>query len=353
MRKFLILFIIFLVLGLTYFYFRKNSKSPAKKIPSPTKSNDSNNPPSPAFGGIRRAKEKKSIFVPDWSLTGEKILANGYDRWIYFGDVAKIDEFISCVPQKNNLWFTLKITKIPEQTDWEALAKETLDEAKNKAMSGLVLDLEISELPTDKTVSQINQFVEFFYTKIKEANIKLALAIYGDVFYRRRPYDLLFLEKHCDEIMIMAYDFHKSGGEPGPNFPFSGINKYGYDFQTMIDDFLKFVPSEKLTVIFGMYGYDWTVDEKKRPIKPAVALTLNQINEKFLKKCEWQDCLVRRDNLSAQTEVDYVISRVVDNYGYLDYHIVWFEDMQSVNIKWEFLKKKGIGSITFWAYGYF
>ena len=43
-----------------------------------------------------------------------------------------------------------------------------------------------------------------------------------------------------------------------PNFPFQDKNKWGYDFQQMISDFSADIPSEKLTIIFGMYGYDWT-----------------------------------------------------------------------------------------------
>jgi len=342
MKKFL-LFLLIIFLGIsTLFAYKlktlpekKSTVLPVKKIPSPT--------PIPIIS-------KKSIFVPDWSLDGSE-LTGDYDRWIYFGNNSQLSVFSKSV-KSGNKWLTLKLNEVGEQGDWENLANDTIANAKKYQMEGIVLDLEINALPFQDSITEINNLVEFFYKKTKESNLKMALALYGDLFYRKRPYDLISLNKNCDEIMIMAYDFHKSMGEPGPNFPFFG-EKYNYNFQQMINDYLKYVPAEKLTVVFGMYGYDWQVDEKKRPINQAKALTLNEIKKKFLNKCEWKDCIIQRNNDAKETEINYVISRVVDNYGYIDYHVVWFEDEESVKIKSELLKEKKIGSTAFWAWGYF
>jgi spore germination protein YaaH len=133
----------------------------------------------------------------------------------------------------------------------------------------------------------------------------------------------------------------------------------------MIDDFLRFVPAEKLTVIFGMYGYDWRVDEKKRPITSAKALTLAEIKNKFLNnendeeqkfKCRLKNCIIRRDSLAKEMEINYTISAEepdAEGIYRIDYHIVWYEDEESVATKMKFLEEKGIGSIAYWAYKYF
>lgn len=65
------------------------------------------------------------------------------------------------------------------------------------------------------------------------------------------------------------------------------------------------------------------------------------------------NCLIRRDDLSKETEINYVKSWVVNEFGYMDYHIVWFEDETSVDYKRQFLLEKGIGSMGYWAYSYF
>jgi len=291
-------------------------------------------------------KPLKSIFVPDWNLNGETILDNGYDRWIYFGGEAKKESFVNSLHDKE-LWYTIKISSINELTNSQ------ISEFEASNFKGVVLDLEISELPTEKLKLQINDGVYKFYKKAKEKDLLVALALYGDLFYRGRPYDLGTLNDYCDEVMIMAYDFHKSRGEPGPNFPFNGREEYGYDFKKMIDDYLEFIPSNKITVIFGMFGYDWLVDENKKPIRQATAFTVNEINNNFLNKCKWDNCVIRRDKESREIEVNYIYSVIKDSVGYMDMHIVFAEDEESAKIKEDYLKEKGIMSIGYWAWGYF
>lgn len=258
--------------------------------------------------------EKKSIFVPDWTL-GEKIMSdNVYDRRIYFGSETKQPE--------NILWVTYKVNSVEE------LNQLTI---KDSTVEGIVLDLEISGLATEDLINQINRGVEKLYIQVKEKNLKLALALYGDLFYRQRPYDLKTLNQFSDEIMVMAYDFHKSYGEPGANFPYQ-------EFKKMIDDYLDFIPAEKLTIIFGMYGYDWTLKDGK-PLKAAEALTLNQIKTKFSEG-------TTTDPVSKEKNINY---KGEDGYD----HVIFFEDEESAQVKTDYLKEKGIGSIAYWAWSYF
>ncbi|MCX7881437.1 MAG: glycosyl hydrolase family 18 protein [Patescibacteria group bacterium] len=330
----------------------------------------------------KQVLEKKAIFVPEWQLDQSKAVKsvesesednqlsqlNQYDRLIYFGSERSLTKFIDLIKnsnKKHSLWLTYKIDEVPEKDSWEKIAEEKIKILKDNNFQGLVLDLEIAALNFSNLINQINDFVKFFYSETKKAEIKFSVAVFGDVFYRRRPYDLRFIGENSDEVMIMAYDFSKSYGEPGPNFPFEGRQKFGYDFKTMIGDFLKFVPSQKLTVIFGMFGYQWRADEKKRPISQAKALTLNQIKEKFylednsgqdIISCKLENCLIKRNEKAKEFEINYVISsKTPDEKGFywLDYYIVWFEDEESVKIKTNYLKEKGIGSIAYWAYNYF
>jgi spore germination protein len=114
----------------------------------------------------------------------------------------------------------------------------------------------------------------------------------------------------------------------------------------LTDDFLKLIPSDKITIIFGLFGYDWQVDDKGNATQPAQALTLLQIKQKFIDQCAFSECAWKKDKDSAETTVSYT-----DNDG--KKHIIWFEDMESVKQKQEFLKTKGINSFSYWAYSYF
>jgi hypothetical protein len=306
-------------------------------------------------------KKSQAIFLTEWMITNQdKIDLSGYCPIIFFGESERFNKEQIKIEKCQDFFYTVKITN----ADF-VIRNDFFDEIKNEGFNGVVIDLEIAGIASDNLVEKINKLVEELSNRAKESDLKFLLAVYGDTFYRRRPYDIDFFSKRSDVIMIMAYDFSKSYGEPGPNFPYSGKEKYGYDFSKMIDDFLRFVPAEKLTVIFGMYGYDWRVDEKKRPITSAKALTLAEIKNKFLNnesdeeqkfKCRLKNCIIRRDSLAKEMEINYTISAEepdAEGIYRIDYHIVWYEDEESVATKMKFLEEKGIGSIAYWAYKYF
>jgi len=308
-----------------------------------------------------RNKKSLAIFLVDWMIDNQsEIDLTRYCPIIFFGRQEKFRKEQFQTGNCQDFFYTVKIT----DEDF-VIRNDFFDEIKNEGFNGIVVDLEIAGIASDNLIKKISNLVEGLSKQAKERNLKFLIAVYGDTFHRHRPYDIDFLSKQVDGIMIMAYDFFKSYGEPGPNFPFNGKQKYGYDFITMVNDFLRFVPAEKLTVIFGMYGYDWTVDEKKRPISQAKALTLAEIKKKFLNddnirgkefECQLKNCIIRRDPLAKEVEINYTIaSDNPDEEGIyrIDYHIVWYEDEESVATKMKFLEEKGIGSVAYWAYKYF
>ncbi len=311
------------------------------------------------------SKEQKSLFVPYWALTQEKIPSDTYDQFIYFGIAVNdngIDKeesgyvglarFVGISGTTEKL-LTIRMLDaksnfavLKDQALQQKIITETIATAKQYGFKGIVLDLEISSLPFASVTNQMDSFVKDFSNAAKKENLTFSMMFFGDTFYRLRSYDVLSLAKYLDYAFIMAYDFSKARLDPGPNFPLSGKEKYGYDFTVMVNDFLNVIPKEKLTVVFGMFGYDWTVDENKKSIKQAVSLSLYQIKEKFLTNCRFKNCSIKRDETSAETEVRYT-----DAKG--DSHIVWFEDEVSATKKQEFLKEQGINSIGFWAYSFF
>ncbi len=315
---------------------------------------------------IQNNPQKKFLFVPYWALTQDKIPSDDYDQFIYFG-IAVNNQGIDKVEQgftglerfvktadasKEKLLAVRMLDKdtnfaiLKDKSLQEKIIQQTIDLAKQNEFGGIVLDLEISSLPFASVTTQMNDFVAAFYKAAKKENLSFSLVLFGDTFYKLRPYDVVSLVKTTDHMLIMAYDFHKAKGEPGPNFPFSGKETYGYDFKTMTEDFLNIVPAERLTIVFGMFGYDWVVDENGKAIETGKSLSLFSIKEKFINNCLFKNCKVKRDEESAETKISYI-----DNKG--NHHIVWFEDEESVAKKMEFLKEKGLNSIGYWAYSYY
>ncbi len=308
----------------------------------------------------------KSVFVPYWTAGNldTEVLAR-YDRAIYFGVAANeegIDKSesgyvgLSTFSQntnsdKNLLTLRMLDTEnnlkiLQDAKIQEKIIDDLIAIVDEYGFDGVVLDLELSVLPFTDVKDNISMFVRNLSEKLDEQNLDFAMTIYGDTYFRGRPYDIKDLDKYVDEFMIMAYDFHKSYGEPGPNFPLDGSKTYGYDFKKMIDDFSKDVESEKLTIVFGMFGYDWTLGKQGKPLKRGEALTLLQIQEKFYPKCNLKNCVVKKDSESAETKIEYI-----DDEDYR--HVIWFEDKESTLMKSEYLLENRIGNIAYWAYGYF
>ena len=334
MKNFIVLVVLFIIGGFVWKQFPivKNIQTKLNSTASTTPTSSSAN----RIAGIRKIQKKESIFVPDWNLKDETILHNGYDRWIYFGGNEKIATFTGSLKEKE-LWMTIKVTNLDELT----LSRSEISNLENVGQltkfRGIVLDLEINGLASDEFIRQINEGVKKLYQEVKKKNLKFAVGVYGDTFFRKRPVNLEFINKNSDEIMVMAYDFSKSYGEPGPNYPYS-------EFKRMVSDFLKFVPAEKLTFVFGMYGYDWRLKDGK-PLGTAGALTLAQIKKNFLgKKCYEKNCVVSTDEDSKEKHVTYEDEAT---------HSIYFEDVESAGIKIKYLKEWGIGSVAYWAWGYF
>lgn len=307
----------------------------------------------------------RSIFVPYWGMDGGDIEGK-YDEFLYFGIVPansgvnrtedgykNINKFLAAVPKNSEKKLVLRMLNsditfpvLKDQAMQKVLIRDSIAIAEKNNFSGIVLDLEVSAVPFDSLIKQINEFTKLFYEESQDKDMDFAIMFYGDTFYRLRPFDIKALSKNADEFYIMSYDFSKSRGNPGPNFPLRGREVYGYDMTRMSEDYLRYLPAEKTTIVFGLFGYDWIVDENGKAISQGEAKTYQEIKKEFLGKCEYKDCDIKRKNDSVETEIRYT-----DDEG--KKHIVWFEDMESVKAKEKYLRERGIGNFSFWAYSYF
>jgi len=316
--------------------------------------------PTPEPPAVITKKPSSSLFVPYWTVP-VSFENETYDQLIYFGiSIGKeginteeagynnLSKFQKATVGRETL-LTLRMLDsvlnfkvLDDKNLQQKVIKETLALKDQYGFDGIVLDLEISALPLPKTIEKISGFIKAFYQEAHKQNTYFAVAMYGDTFYRVRPFDAPTIAKYSDQVMIMAYDFHKARGNPGPNFPLRGKETFGYDFMTMIDSFLSFFPAEKITVISGLYGYDWIVDGSNVTVGTAKPLTLHQIRKR-VDNCV--SCTIVRDKKAEETKIEY------EENG--EKHIIWFEDHESVKKKQEYLKSKGINSFSSWAYTYF
>jgi spore germination protein YaaH len=311
-------------------------------------------------------KKSEDLFVPYWGFSTKDIQANEFDRVLYFGISAneegidttesgykKLQQFIDLAPVNKEKLLTVRMvdsainSKILDDPNiQEEIIQESIATAEKYGFSGIIFDFEINALAFPSVVSNITTFYKSFSTQTKKNKLSFAITIYGDTFYRARPYDLEKIAPLADKIYIMTYDFHKSRGNPGPNFPLTGRNTYGYDLSSMLEDFSNVVPSEKLVIVFGLFGYDWEVDQKNESVKNGIPLSFIEIKQQFIDTCPEKYCQKSKDTLSKETKVTYLSSEGKP-------HIIWFEDPISIEQKKAFLASKGFNATAIWAYSYY
>ncbi len=308
---------------------------------------------------------ERFLFVPYWSLADSSYRNAPYDTFYYFGIAANAEgisteeagyeglEAFVC-PEGKRCELVLRLldgeinrTILKDRSLQERIIRDSIAVADRYGFSGIALDLELSSLSLADTAKQINGFVQEYSDGCKTGYKTFSVIVYGDVFYRKRPYDVAFISKHSDRVLVMAYDFHKSYGEPGPNFPFDrrsegGSSDYGYDFRKMVEDFKREASAGKLGVILGMYGYDWTLNNQGTPLKQATAITVNQVES--LKTRIPNAKITVQDSKEKKIEYEDEQSRK---------HVVWYEDGQSAKVKTGYLESEGINHAGFWAWGYF
>ncbi|HRN70724.1 MAG TPA: glycosyl hydrolase family 18 protein [Candidatus Woesebacteria bacterium] len=362
MQKIFLLVIILLGIGFVFIQYinRQTEAHPIKDTQESTQKEITPTQPKSLYAGTRITQ---SVFVPYWNIRNMSALSK-YDSVIYFGisvnedgvnkeeqGFANIQSFINTNSVSTN-YLTVRMlnteTNLKILEDKQAQQKviaDVISVTKEYGFDGVVLDLELSVIPFTDVKDNISMLMASFSEELQKEDLYFAVTLYGDTYYRSRPYDVKKIGNYADEVLIMAYDFHKSRGEPGPNFPFSGQKKYGYDFQQMIIDFSHDVSVKKLTVIFGKFGYDWTLGSQGMPLTGATAFTSAEAEDGFVSNCSYNKCTVSRDSESKEMKGSYV-----DKEGYK--HAIWFEDEESVKVKTEYLKEQGIGSISYWTWGY-
>lgn len=345
------------------FFFRPPAKPESGSEQTPTSAGSDTSQQRSISKSQPARSTSTSVFVPYWADLSEPV--TGFDRLYYFGIVPTVDgvnrseagyiaipSFISAAGNTEK-WLTLRMVEretnaeiLSTAASWQKIVDDTLSIRNANGFTGVVLNLEVGLLALDLTEDDITAFTRFFSEQMAAADVPFAITAYGDSFFRKRPYNFEQLTPLADHIIIMTYDFHKSFGLPGPNFPLNGKEEYRYDLTEMIDDYLKYIPPEKITVVLGRYGYEWIVDDQNRPLKPATAITENQVESRHLPDCSQPNCSIKRDDTSSELTI-----RFDGDSGRT--HVIWLDDETSTQEKIEYLNSRGIGDTGFWAYSFF
>ena len=209
--------------------------------------------------------------------------------------------------------------------------------AANPSYRGLSLDFE--DIPTNAQPG-FKALVAGLYGDFHPRNLHL----YINVPVRDDDFDMKFLADHSDGLLLMNYDEHESGGDPGP------IASQDW-FTDNLKSILKVVPKEKIICAIGSYGYNWTTTlpsaaKKGRKQQPEKVLSAVPLSTQEA----WQNAY----DSGSQIDLDDDSLNVHFAYDDVDAHVrhyVWFLDAVTVLNQMRAARALGIQTYALWRLG--
>ena len=211
--------------------------------------------------------------------------------------------------------------------------------AANPTYRGISLDFE--EIPTEAQQSYM-ALVVALYQDFQAHHLKL----YVNVPVGDDNFDFKFLADHSDGLLLMNYEQHLIGTDPGP------IAAQDW-FIDNLKNALKVAPKEKIICSIGSYGYDWKTTipvpaGKRKGSKPTPATVIST------QEMTTQDAWQAAEDAGAQIELDPDSLNVHFAYDDDDEHVrhqVWFLDGVTVLNEMRAARALGIETFALWRLG--
>lgn len=194
------------------------------------------------------------------------------------------------------------------------------------------IDLDYEGVPNnDAATADFNAFITSLSQKLHAAGKKLSITVYSrwpGTSGRRFAQDWNVIGSVADEVKIMTYDYHWSGGTPGAVTPLSWLDQVA----TFAEQNL---PSAKIAIGLPWYGYDWP---KSGGSGKAVTYATGTA------KAQSFNATIGHDE-NGEATFTYTDAGVD--------HVVYFQDATSYATKMNLLRDKhpNITALAHWAAG--
>jgi cellulose synthase/poly-beta-1,6-N-acetylglucosamine synthase-like glycosyltransferase/spore germination protein YaaH/peptidoglycan/xylan/chitin deacetylase (PgdA/CDA1 family) len=162
------------------------------------------------------------------------------------------------------------------------------------------------------------------------------MKLYVSVQARNSDYDYAAIAGPVDGAVLMNYDEHYPGGEPGP------IASQDW-FVDNLTSALKLIPRDKLICALANYGYDWPHRLKNGKLPPGLADTNVSVQEAWL---------AARD---SEEDIDFDGDALNPHFSYDDdnnlQHDIWFLDGVTALNQMRAAQALGIKTFALWRLG--
>ncbi len=247
-------------------------------------------------------------------------------------------------------------TFLQDKTAQQHLINNTLKQITSRHLNGVTLDFEYEGQPDGTYSNAFTQFASNFATTLhkKAPGVRLNLTLLPLSGREKGLFDLPAIVPLFDRFIGMSYDYYALGSDvAGPIAPMNGFkeNKFFFDVTTTYEDYMKYIPKEKIVMGIPYYGYDWAVTDGKKiqsatfpqsdPNNYVAAISYAKVKDDTDIKqdqCMW-------DDYAKEPWCWYTDSHQVD-------HQVWFENNESIKIKYRFARQSNFAGVAIWTLGY-
>lgn len=198
---------------------------------------------------------------------------------------------------------------------------------------GITIDFEGLN-PSDK--ANLSAFMGLLYARLHPQGKLVAMAIAPKTREVNTgwaaAYDYSALAAVSDYLIIMAYDYHYAGGDPGPIAPIDKL-------RLTADYAISQIPANKIVWGIGVYGYDWGVDDTGRSTGPAEYRTFSEADA----LAQSNEAQSGYDQASESPWVFYTRDGAQRE--------VWYENARSFRAKLDLVSEYGMAGFGIWRLG--
>ncbi|HHV71715.1 MAG TPA: hypothetical protein GXX38_03775 [Clostridia bacterium] len=281
-----------------------------------------------SYNSLLSNPEKLSKIAPMWFvLDGDGSIKTNYpqDYQDALAFCRKNGIKIDAVLFQNNSSQLEQLLSSPDK--WDKVCAELSAIMDKDDFDGVNLDLE--GIPNAQRENFLN-FVAYLRQFVKGKGKSFSLSLppkTSDSQSWYVAYDYNSLKNYGDYFIVMAYDQHYAGGQPGP---IAGVRwveqvvKYGAEK----------LGANRLILACGLYGYDWPEGQKAKVID---YVGVQQLVNKYAVSPSWS-----QENYSP-----YLV--YTDEQGIK--HSVWFENEKSIGAKLVLVDKYELKGVALWRLG--
>lgn len=222
----------------------------------------------------------------------------------------------------------------------DSIINNLLNEVQTYGFDGVDIDLE-GFPATNRKSGESNkilytQFITELSNKFWKANPNYRLSIDLPAVDWEDVFDVTILQTKVNYLMIMGYDYHwQTGPTAGAVAPLTSPN--GISVTDSINNYLKLIDKHKLLLGVPYYGYEWQTQDSSHN-SPAISGGMI---------IKYTDAITNASKYGRKWDEIWLSPYYIygNNQG-------WYDDIQSLSLKYDLVNNKDLAGIGIWALGY-